>query len=239
MPDESTPLLLVRPPLPPPSPPPSAPLLLTEAEDKAGRMVLGRFRRRSAVITVVPVGRRRRSSGGAASPSAAAASAVVSALGVGPPPPPPPPPSAAAATTSITIANYHAGADDDYDAAASADAHPAEGLAPLFPRWWGGGGIPAYADRARVPHREASAIKSLPPCAPHRRMARHRSFYLWWTNVSFSVFFLGRTPPPLSLFVACCHLPGDGTHNISKVLHPSCFVLSVYLFLPIIFLPPP
>ncbi len=59
-------------------------------------------------------------------------------------------------------------------------ASPVEGLAPLFPN----GGIVAYDGRDYVPYREASLLKSIPPYAPYRRKARHRSFYLWWTNVS-------------------------------------------------------
>lgn len=59
-------------------------------------------------------------------------------------------------------------------------AHPVEGLAPLFPN----GGIGEYDGRERVPYREASLVKSIPAFAPYRRKARHRSFYLWWTNVS-------------------------------------------------------
>jgi hypothetical protein len=55
-------------------------------------------------------------------------------------------------------------------------SHPIEGLMPLASatdyHFFGVGG------------REASIVKSLPMKAPYRRMARHRSFYLWWTNVS-------------------------------------------------------
>ena len=58
-------------------------------------------------------------------------------------------------------------------------AEPVEGLAPLFPS-----GIGAYMDRKYVPYREASLVKSVPAFAPYRRKARHRSFYLYWTNVS-------------------------------------------------------
>ena len=60
------------------------------------------------------------------------------------------------------------------------EAYPIEGLAPLFPS----GGITEYDGRGYVPYREASLIKSTPAFAPYRRKARHRSFYLWWTNVS-------------------------------------------------------
>ena len=59
-------------------------------------------------------------------------------------------------------------------------ASPVEGLAPLFPN----GGIGRYDDRECVPYREASLVKSVPAFPPYRRKARHRSFYLWWTNVS-------------------------------------------------------
>ena len=59
-------------------------------------------------------------------------------------------------------------------------AQPLEGLAPLFPN----GGIAAYEDRERIPYRDASLVKSIPAFAPYRRKDRHRSFYLWWTNVS-------------------------------------------------------
>jgi hypothetical protein len=58
--------------------------------------------------------------------------------------------------------------------------HPLVGLAPLI----NDGGIAAYDDRSHIPRREASPIKSLPAYAPYRRMARHRSFYLRWMNVS-------------------------------------------------------
>ena len=59
-------------------------------------------------------------------------------------------------------------------------ASPVEGLAPLFSN----GGIGRYDDREYVPYREASLVKSVPAFPPYRRKARHRSFYLWWTNVS-------------------------------------------------------
>ena len=61
-----------------------------------------------------------------------------------------------------------------------ASAQPIEGLAPLFPR----GGIQQYDDRGYIAYREASLVKSVPAFPPYRRTARHRSFYLWWTNVS-------------------------------------------------------
>ena len=63
--------------------------------------------------------------------------------------------------------------DDDEE-----DASPVEGLAPLFH-----GGIQEYNGRAYVPYREATLLKSTPAFAPYRRKARHRSYYLWWTNV--------------------------------------------------------
>ncbi len=59
-------------------------------------------------------------------------------------------------------------------------AHPVEGLAPLFPN----GGIGEFDGRGHVPYRLPSLVKSTPAFTPYRRMARHRSFYLWWTNVS-------------------------------------------------------
>ena len=62
-------------------------------------------------------------------------------------------------------------------------ANPIEGLAPLFPN----GGIEPYDGREYVPYREPSLVKSVPAFPPYTRMARHRSFYLWWTNVSVSV----------------------------------------------------
>jgi len=74
-----------------------------------------------------------------------------------------------------TIAELKFGDEDDIPM-----AHPVEGLAPLFPY----GGIGEYGGRGHVPYREASLVKSTPAFAPYRRMARHRSFYLWWTNVS-------------------------------------------------------
>ena len=58
-------------------------------------------------------------------------------------------------------------------------ANPIEGLAPLFPN-----GIESYDGREYVPYREPSLVKSVPAFPPYTRMARHRSFYLWWTNVS-------------------------------------------------------
>jgi len=57
-------------------------------------------------------------------------------------------------------------------------ANPIEGLAPLFPN----GGIEPYDGREYVPYREPSLVKSVPAFPPYTRMARHRSFYLWWTN---------------------------------------------------------
>ena len=66
------------------------------------------------------------------------------------------------------------------------EAYPVEGLAPLFPN----GGIKEYDGRAYVPYREASLVKSTPAFAPYRRKARHRSFYLWWTNVSIYYLYL-------------------------------------------------
>lgn len=59
------------------------------------------------------------------------------------------------------------------------DVHPVEGLAPLFLN-----GIGEYDGREHVPYRDATLVKSVPAIAPYCRKARHRSFYLWWTNVS-------------------------------------------------------
>ncbi len=82
--------------------------------------------------------------------------------------------------------------DEDEDTAAGAVvqkmeylpvANPIEGLAPLFPN----GGIEPYDGREYVPYREPSLVKSVPAFPPYTRMARHRSFYLWWTNVSVSI----------------------------------------------------
>ena len=59
-------------------------------------------------------------------------------------------------------------------------ANPIEGLAPLFPN----GGIEPFDGREYVPYREPSLVKSVPAFPPYPRKARHRSYYLWWTNVS-------------------------------------------------------
>ena len=64
-------------------------------------------------------------------------------------------------------------------------ASPVEGLAPLFH-----GGIQEYDGRAYVPYREATLLKSTPAFAPYRRKARHRSYYLWWTNVSSCISYV-------------------------------------------------
>lgn len=56
---------------------------------------------------------------------------------------------------------------------------PLEGLAPLFQHT---GGIPSYNGREYIPYRTPSLVKSVPAFPPYRRKARHRSFYLWWTN---------------------------------------------------------
>ena len=56
---------------------------------------------------------------------------------------------------------------------------PLEGLAPLFQHT---GGISSYNDREYIPYRKPSLVKSVPAFPPYRRKARHRSFYLWWTN---------------------------------------------------------
>jgi hypothetical protein len=64
-------------------------------------------------------------------------------------------------------------------------AHPIDALAPLVP-----GGIARYYDREFVPYRQASLVKSVPAFAPYTRKARHRSFYLWWLNVSVYFFIV-------------------------------------------------
>jgi len=74
-------------------------------------------------------------------------------------------------------------------------ASPVEGLAPLFK-----GGIQEYDGRAYVPYREATLLKSTPAFAPYRRKARHRSYYLWWTNVSISYVHI------LCMFISYTHL---------------------------------
>jgi len=74
-------------------------------------------------------------------------------------------------------------------------ASPVEGLAPLFK-----GGIQEYEGRAYVPYREATLLKSTPAFAPYRRKARHRSYYLWWTNVSISYVHI------LCMFISYTHL---------------------------------
>ena len=56
---------------------------------------------------------------------------------------------------------------------------PLEGLAPLFNHT---GGIQPYDGREYIPYRKPSLVKSVPAFPPYRRKARHRSFYLWWTN---------------------------------------------------------
>ena len=75
--------------------------------------------------------------------------------------------------------------DDDEEAAVEnmeylPVANPIEGLAPLFPN----GGIEPFDGREYVPYREPSLVKSVPAFPPYPRKARHRSYYLWWTNVS-------------------------------------------------------
>ena len=69
---------------------------------------------------------------------------------------------------------------DEKTAALQTTSQPIEGLAPLFSH----GGIEPYDGREYVPYREPSLVKSVPAFAPYPRTARHRSFYLWWTNVS-------------------------------------------------------
>lgn len=92
------------------------------------------------------------------------------------------------------IAELELGDDDDIPM-----AHPVEGLAPLFPN----GGIREFDGRGFIPYREPSLVKSTPAYAPYRRMARHRSFYLWWTNVSRE-----RVSYPVLFPIACtCFIP--------------------------------
>ena len=64
-------------------------------------------------------------------------------------------------------------------------ASPIEALAPLTPR-----GIEPYEDRTYVPFREASLVKSVPAVHPYRRKQRHRSFKLFWLNVSGMMMYL-------------------------------------------------
>ena len=54
---------------------------------------------------------------------------------------------------------------------------PIDALAPLV----AGGIIVATDGYKTVPH-PPSSVKSLPAYVPFRRMARHRSFTLWWIN---------------------------------------------------------
>jgi hypothetical protein len=54
---------------------------------------------------------------------------------------------------------------------------PADGLSPLA-----AGGTIVLRDGYRTASRPPSTVKSLPAYAPFQRQARHRSFYLWWTN---------------------------------------------------------
>ncbi len=96
------------------------------------------------------------------------------------------PPSGATTTLSTDVVNNYNSDDkgfDDYNSKSGTErqvVHPLVALAPLVD----GGGIAAYVDRPYIPRREPSTIKSLPAYAPYRRMARHRSFYLRWMNVS-------------------------------------------------------
>jgi hypothetical protein len=52
---------------------------------------------------------------------------------------------------------------------------PADALSPLV-----AGGVIVDMDGYRTESRPPSTIKSLPAFAPFCRLARHRSFYLWW-----------------------------------------------------------
>ena len=54
---------------------------------------------------------------------------------------------------------------------------PIDALAPLV-----AGGIIVATDGYKTPVRSPSVVKSLPAVAPFPRMARHRSFALWWLN---------------------------------------------------------
>ena len=96
-------------------------------------------------------------------------------------------PSGTTTTLSTVVVNnynsYDKGLDDYNSNSGTVERQfvfPLVALAPLVD----GGGIAAYADRPYIPRREPSTIKSLPAYAPYRRMARHRSFYLRWMNVS-------------------------------------------------------
>ena len=86
--------------------------------------------------------------------------------------------------TKLSIRQVSIVGDDEEDGVKKGDEEeeqlsPVEGLAPLFH-----GGIQEYDGRAYVPYREATLLKSTPAFAPYWRKARHRSYYLWWTNVS-------------------------------------------------------
>jgi len=54
---------------------------------------------------------------------------------------------------------------------------PCEALAPLV-----AGGTIKNSDGAVIGPRVAPLVKSIPAFPPYRRKARHRSFFLWWTN---------------------------------------------------------
>ena len=82
---------------------------------------------------------------------------------------------------------------------------PLEGLAPLFHHT----GIQPYAGREYIPYRKPSLVKSVPAFPPYRRKARHRSFYLWWTNefrhwVSLSFVVVCLLFVVLLLFISNC-----------------------------------
>jgi len=57
------------------------------------------------------------------------------------------------------------------------EVQPVDGLSPLAT-----GGVITTTDGYTTAPRPPSVVKSLPAFAPFRRMARHRSFYLWWIN---------------------------------------------------------
>jgi len=61
------------------------------------------------------------------------------------------------------------------DALTKSMVSPIEALAPLAPM----GVITVQGQKYRKP---VATVKSIPPFAPYRRKARHRSFYLWYIN---------------------------------------------------------
>jgi hypothetical protein len=78
---------------------------------------------------------------------------------------------------SLRSAAADGGDDDDDERNKHQQVKPVDALAPLV-----AGGVIVDTDGYRTESRPPSTIKSLPAFAPFRRMARHRSFYLWWLN---------------------------------------------------------